>query len=160
MILEFATKYDFYMIEDDYLGDFEGSKSYKTLYEMDTNQRVIYLKSFSKIMFPGQRLGITVLPECMIDIFQSYKEIIDIHTNSISQIIMQTFIESGLYEHHKDKIVLRHLQKAHTLRDVLKTYFSNYEFNDNHQMHTVIKLPKQIDMNKLHQELSETSCFS
>src|SRR5699024_467729 len=67
VILEFAAKYDFYMIEDDYLGDFEGSNSYKTLYEMDTNQRVIYLKSFSKIMFPGQRLGITVLPENMIE---------------------------------------------------------------------------------------------
>ncbi|MFD1414985.1 aminotransferase-like domain-containing protein [Oceanobacillus jeddahense] len=155
VILEFAAKYDFYMIEDDYLGDFEGSSSYKTLYEMDTNQRVIYLKSFSKIMFPGQRLGITVLPENMIDIFQNFKEIIDIHTNSLSQIIMQTFMESGLYAHHKDKIVFRHQQKASTLSDVLKKYFSDYQFNDNHQMHTVIKLPKQINMNKLHQELEK-----
>src|SRR5699024_7443321 len=122
---------------------------------MDTNQRVIYLKSFSKIMFPGQRLGITVLPENMIEIFQNFKEIIDIHTNSLSQIIMQTFVESGLYAHHKDKIVFRHQQKASTLSDVLKKYFSDYQFNDNHQMHTVIRLPKQINMNKFHQELEK-----
>ncbi|MFJ5772110.1 PLP-dependent aminotransferase family protein [Psychrobacillus sp. NPDC093180] len=153
--LEFAAKYDFYIIEDDYLGDFEGDNSYKTLYEMDTNQRVIYLKSFSKIMFPGQRLGITVLPENMIEIFQSFKEIIDIHTNSLSQVIMQTFMKSGLYAHHKDKIVFRHQQKAKTLGNVLRTYFSDYQFNDNHQMHTVIKLPKQINMNKLHRELAK-----
>lgn len=154
-ILEFAAKHDFYIIEDDYLGDFEGGTSYKTLYEMDMNQRVIYLKSFSKIMFPGQRLGIAVLPEHMVGIFHNFKEIIDIHTNSLSQIIMQTFMESGLYAHHKDKIVFKHRQKASTLSRVLNTYFSDYQFNDNHQMHTVIKLPKKINMKKLHQELGK-----
>ncbi|WP_042472590.1 aminotransferase-like domain-containing protein [Bacillus ndiopicus] len=155
ILLNYAKTYDFYIIEDDYLGDFEGSNSYKTLYEMDMNQRVIYLKSFSKIMFPGQRLGIAVLPEKLIEPFHSFKEIIDIHTNSLSQVIMQTFMESGLYAHHKDKIVFRHQQKAKMLRNALKTYFSNYQFNDNHQMHTVIKLPKQINMNKLQEELAK-----
>ncbi|WP_107839749.1 PLP-dependent aminotransferase family protein [Metasolibacillus meyeri] len=154
-LLNYAKKYHFYIIEDDYLSDFEGNTSYKTLYEMDMNQRVIYLKSFSKIMFPGQRLGMAVLPAELIEPFQSFKEIIDIHTNSLSQVIMQTFMESGLYAHHKDKIVFRHQQKAKTLRDVLKTYFSDYQFNDNHQMHTVIKLPKQINMNKLYEELAK-----
>lgn len=155
ILLKFAVKYDFYIIEDDYLGDFEGNNSYKTLYEMDNDQRVVYLKSFSKIMFPGQRLGIAVVPVEFIESFQSFKEIIDIHTNSLSQVIMQTFVESGLYTHHKDKIVFKHQQKAEMLHHALKTYFSDYEFNDNHQMHTVIKLPKQINMNKLHEELAK-----
>lgn len=153
--MEFAVKYDFYIIEDDYLGDFEGNSSYKTLYEIDNDQRVIYLKSFSKIMFPGQRLGIAVVPEEFIESFQSFKEIIDIHTSSLSQVIMQTFMESGLYAHHKDKIVSKHQHKAEMLRRALRTYFSGYEFNDNHQMHTVIRLPKQINMNKLHEELTK-----
>ncbi|MDN6127781.1 MAG: hypothetical protein L0I66_05310, partial [Tetragenococcus halophilus] len=94
-----------------------------------------------------------VLPESLLDDFQSFKEISDIHTNSLSQIIMQTFIESGLYAHHKHKIVLKHQQKADALQKGLKKYFSAYSFNDNNQMHTVIKLPKQTNMNKLHQEL-------
>ncbi|KGX84591.1 aminotransferase-like domain-containing protein [Pontibacillus litoralis] len=152
-ILALAESFDFHIIEDDYLGDFEGNNRYQTLYEMDTNQRVIYLKSFSKIMFPGQRLGIAVLPEHLIDTFQRFKEIVDIHTNSLSQVIMQTFIESGLYAHHKDKIVLRHRQKANILRRALCTHLSGYAFNDNHQMHTVIKLPKHINMNRLHDAL-------
>ncbi|UUI42103.1 PLP-dependent aminotransferase family protein [Oceanobacillus oncorhynchi] len=155
LLLELAEKYDFYMIEDDYLGDFEGDNSYKTLYEMDNDQRVIYLKSFSKIMFPGQRLGITVVPEKLIEPFRSFKEIIDIHTNSLSQVIMQTFMESGLYAHHKDKIVSKHQQKAEILRHALNTFLSGYAFNDNHQMHTVIKLPKQINIQKLHEALAK-----
>lgn len=74
-------------------------------------------------MFPGQRLGITVVPEKLIEPFRSFKEIIDIHTNSLSQVIMQTFMESGLYAHHKDKIVSKHQQKAEILRHALNTFY-------------------------------------
>lgn len=155
VILDYAKKYDFYIIEDDYLSDFESASKYKTMFEMDTNHRVIYLKSFSKIMFPGQRLGLTVLPQELTTEFVELKEVIDIQTNTLSQVIMQTFIESGLYEHHKDKIVLRHRKKADTLRNALKIHFEHYIFNDNHQMHTVIELPKEMNMNKLYQELAK-----
>ena len=71
---------------------------------MDNNECVIYLKSFSKIMFPGQRLGFAVLPNNLVQKFLDIKEIINIQTNVISQSIMQTFINSGLYNYHKIKL--------------------------------------------------------
>ena len=154
-ILDFANQYDFYIIEDDYLSDFERSNKYKTMFEMDTNDRVIYLKSFSKIMFPGQRLGLIILPEKLVRPFIHLKEVTDIQTNSLSQVIMQTFIESGLYEYHREKIVQRHKSKAYTLRLALSRHLKNYSFCDNHQMHTVIELAKETNMDRLYRELKK-----
>jgi DNA-binding transcriptional MocR family regulator len=155
MILKLADKYDFYIIEDDYLSDFERTSKYRTVFELDNNHRVIYLKSFSKIMFPGQRLGLIILPEELIQPFAQLKEVTDIQTNSLSQVIMQTFIESGLYEYHRDKIVERHKTKVEILRHSLKKYLSNYSFPDNYQMHTVIELPNEMNMDKLYHELEK-----
>lgn len=152
-LLKMANKYDFYIIEDDYLGDFEKNNSYKSIYEMDNNERVIYLKSFSKIMFPGQRLGFVVLPITLVQKFVDIKEIVDIQTNVISQSIMQTFITSGLYNYHKNKIIDKHRHKVNILRQSLNKHFTNYEFNDNHKMHTIIKLPKSINTNALYNNL-------
>ncbi|MEK4844235.1 aminotransferase-like domain-containing protein [Staphylococcus sp. FSL W8-0271] len=152
-LLKMANKYAFYIIEDDYLGDYEKDKTYKSLYEMDNNECVIYLKSFSKIMFPGQRLGFAVLPNNLVQKFLDIKEIINIQTNVISQSIMQTFINSGLYNYHKNKIIDKHQQKVNKLRHSLNKYFKDYEFNDNHKMHTIIKLPKTINISVLYDNL-------
>lgn len=56
-IVKLAETHNFYIIEDDYMGDFDNYSKYHTLYELDNNDRVIYLKSFSKIMFPGKNWG-------------------------------------------------------------------------------------------------------
>lgn len=158
-ILNFADQYDFYIIEDDYLSDFERSNKYKTMFELDTNARVIYLKSFSKIMFPGQRLGLIILPEELVTPFTQLKEVTDIQTNSLSQVIMQTFIESGLYEYHREKIVQRHKIKARTLRLALRKYLKDDSFYDNRQMHTVIELPNKMNMDRLYLELKKRNVY-
>ena len=94
-----------------------------------------------------------MLPIKLIQKFLDIKEIVDIQTNVISQSIMQTFITSGLYNYHKNNIIDKHRQKVNVLRQSLNKHFTNYEFNDNHKMHTVIKLPKTINMNSLYNNL-------
>ena len=64
-ILELAEIYDFYIIEDDYLSEliYENSLEYIPFKWLDKNDRVIYIKSFSKIFLPGIRLGYLVAPD-------------------------------------------------------------------------------------------------
>jgi len=63
-ILELARIYDFYIIEDDYLSELIYNKSieYIPFKWLDKHNRVIYIKSFSKIFLPGIRLGYLVAP--------------------------------------------------------------------------------------------------
>ncbi len=57
-ILKLAEQYDVYIVEDDYLSDYEHNPKNDPLFSLDVNERVLYLKSFSKIMFPGLRIGL------------------------------------------------------------------------------------------------------
>lgn len=60
-----------YIIEDDYLADFEYNTKNDPLFAEDIKEQVIYLKSFSKIMFPGLRIGLAVLPPLFLAPFKN-----------------------------------------------------------------------------------------
>ncbi len=62
-LIELAEKYNFYILEDDFISDFAfDSSDNRPLKSYDTNNRVIYIKSFSKILMPGLRIGIVDIP--------------------------------------------------------------------------------------------------
>ncbi|MEG0854980.1 MAG: PLP-dependent aminotransferase family protein [Terrisporobacter sp.] len=62
-LIELSEQYDFYILEDDFISDFTfDSKDNRPLKSYDKNNRVIYIKSFSKILMPGLRIGIVDIP--------------------------------------------------------------------------------------------------
>lgn len=101
-LLYLADKYDFYIIEDDYLSELIYSKSikYNTLKSMDKNDRVIYIKSFSKIFLPGIRLGYLITPEKLKDSFQNFKINTDIATSSLMQRTLSLYMERDYWVEH------------------------------------------------------------
>lgn len=63
-IVNLAKRYDVYIIEDDYMGDFAKSTDLP-LHYYDTSDHIIYLKSFSMTIFPALRLGTIILPRTL-----------------------------------------------------------------------------------------------
>lgn len=62
-LIELSEMYNFYILEDDFISDFAfDSKDNKPLKSYDMKNRVIYIKSFSKILMPGLRIGIVDIP--------------------------------------------------------------------------------------------------
>ncbi|MEF9951792.1 MAG: PLP-dependent aminotransferase family protein [Clostridium sp.] len=100
-LIELAYKHRVIIIEDDAYGDlgYEG-KSLPLLKSMDTNGSVIYLSTFSKNIFSGLRLGWMVAHKRVIKEFATAKQIVDLHSSSLSQWIVERFIESGEFEDH------------------------------------------------------------
>ncbi|NLK94911.1 MAG: PLP-dependent aminotransferase family protein [Clostridiales bacterium] len=96
-LLELAEKYDFYIIEDDYLSELIYDK--KVLYEpfkwMDKNDRVVYIKSFSKIFLPGIRIGYMIPPKALEEAMQRSKFNTDIATSSLMQRALEMYIAEG-----------------------------------------------------------------
>ena len=67
-LLELAEKYNFYILEDDGLSNlYFDRKKPETLKSLDKNNRVIYIKSYSKIFMPGLRLAYITIPDIMLD---------------------------------------------------------------------------------------------
>ena len=99
-LLELANKYDFYIIEDDYLSEliYDENIKHEPLKSLDKYERVVYIKSFSKIFLPGIRLGYMITPSSFNEIIQSSKINTDIATSSLMQRALELYISEGLWE--------------------------------------------------------------
>ena len=107
-ILDLANQYGVYIVEDDYLGDLDPKKG-QTFHYLDTENRVIYIKSFSTSLFPALRITALILPNALKKAFVSYKNILDYDSNLIMQKALSLYIDSQLFE--KNRLVRLTLQE-------------------------------------------------
>lgn len=100
-ILELAYKYDFYIIEEDNQSDFNFT-GYETvpLKALDYKNKVIYIKSFSKILMPGLRIGLMILPKAALKKVLSAKYTTDIETSGFIQRAFDLFLKSDDWDKH------------------------------------------------------------
>lgn len=116
-ILLLAEKYNVYIVEDDYLGDLEGDPKSTPIFSFDKSDRVIYIKTFSKVLLPSLRIATVVLPKLLINTFREYKYWSDINTPLISQGALEIYINSGMFSLHANKIRNMYSQKMTDLKE-------------------------------------------
>ena len=110
-IVELASKYSVYIIEDDYMADFvEGNATPLHYYDMDGC--VIYVKSFSSILFSALKIGIVVLPKELVEPFAMRKLWMDYDSNVMMQKTFTLFIENGMFLKHRKEMVENYIEKS------------------------------------------------
>lgn len=119
-IAKLAGKYDVFIVEDDYMADLGVDRQSDPIFAYDGGSHVIYVKSFSKIIFPGLRVGAVVLPERLLKTFHSYKIYPD--TSLLSQASLELYIKNGMYERHKRKISSMYASRMLALNESLERY--------------------------------------
>src|SRR5438876_12405094 len=78
-LLEWAQRSRAWIIEDDYDSEYRYSNlPIASLQGLDGNARVIYIGTFSKVMFPSLRLGYLVIPVDLIERFAAMRQVMDI----------------------------------------------------------------------------------
>jgi len=122
-IIDIAHRSDCYIIEDDCLSELtfstsERPKPLKT-YDRGNNERVIYIKSFSKLLMPGLRIGFLSAPrEIYRDILQA-KHLTDIASSGLIQRAFDNYLRLGEWEQHLDQIRnLFHRRQSRLLKAV------------------------------------------
>ena len=118
-MVELAEKYQVYIIEDDYMADYERGTA-TPLHYFDTNERVIYVKSFSSILFSAFKMGIVVLPNALIKEFKKRKQLLDFDSNLLMQKTLALFIQNGLFEKHRQKMVAHYHEKSQQFKQLLE----------------------------------------
>jgi GntR family transcriptional regulator / MocR family aminotransferase len=100
-LLEWAQRSRAWIIEDDYDSEYRyGSLPIASLQGLDSNARVIYIGTFSKVMFPSLRLGYLVIPSDLIKRFAAMRQVMDICPTHITQAVMSDFIREGHFARH------------------------------------------------------------
>jgi GntR family transcriptional regulator/MocR family aminotransferase len=100
-LLEWAHDTGSWVIEDDYDSEYRfESLPIASLQGLDTNARVIYVGTFSKVLFPSLRLGYIVIPADLVDRFISVRQIMDIGPPDFFQHVTADFMNEGHFARH------------------------------------------------------------
>lgn len=150
-----AAKYDVYIAEDDYMADLGIGRRYDPIYAYDQTSHVIYLKSFSKIIFPGLRLGAVVVPLPLLETFRSYKGYTD--TSLLSQAALEVYIKNGMYGHHRHKIKAMYAKKIRAVYEALGRHNTDGLIEasaDSSGIYIQFKLPLTVNLERLVKRLA------
>jgi GntR family transcriptional regulator/MocR family aminotransferase len=100
-LLEWARESGAWIIEDDYDSEFRyAGRPLAALQGLDSDGRVIYMGTFSKVMLPSLRIGYLVLPPDIADAFIAARAVSDRHSPSVDQAALAEFITDGHFERH------------------------------------------------------------
>lgn len=127
-LLQWAANNNAYIIEDDYDSEFRyHGRPIEPLKVLDSNQRVVYIGTFSKTLLPDIRIGYVVLPRPLIEPFIKAKQLFEPHpTGLIEQKAIAQFMSKGLYEKHLRKMNRVYREKYEFLFEQLKTKLSPF----------------------------------
>lgn len=113
-LLAVANQRGAWIIEDDYDGEFRfDGRPLPTLKSGDIGERVIYVGTFSKTMFPALRLGFSIVPRPLVPIFRRISGAFLQGVPSSIQAVLAAFIEEGHFATH-----LRRMREIYAERHV------------------------------------------
>ena len=94
-LLDWSRRSGAWIVEDDYDSEYRYESSpIASLQGLDPDARVLYVGTFSKVLFPALRLGYLVVPADLVRRFAAVREATDVCPPSLFQAVMADFIAS------------------------------------------------------------------
>jgi GntR family transcriptional regulator/MocR family aminotransferase len=125
-LLEWVSGQGSWIIEDDYDSEFRyHGQPLEALQGLDRSSRVIYVGTFSKVLFPSLRIGYLVLPPNLVDYFVAAKSLADRHGPSLEQAALAEFISEGHFATHLRRMRRIYAQRQKQLQEIAKIYWRN-----------------------------------
>jgi GntR family transcriptional regulator / MocR family aminotransferase len=111
-LLDWARRAGAWIVEDDYDSEYRyESLPVSAIQGLDRDARVIYIGTFSKVLFPSLRVGYLVLPPDLVDPFTHVRGTLDIFPSTLYQAALEDFLAEGHFARH-----LRHMRAVYRER--------------------------------------------
>lgn len=124
-VYELACKYDFIILEDDPYGELRfAGENIPSIKSLDTEGRVIYSSTFSKLISPGFRTGYVSAPTEIIQKIVVCKQVSDVHSNIWAQVVSHRFMSSVNREEHFNKLRAVYKKKCELMCSLIEDGFS------------------------------------
>ncbi len=149
-LLRWAEENKSWIIEDDYDSEFRYSGDpVMSLQGIDRAERVIYVGTFSKVLFPGLRLGYMVVPMNLVEPIHALRAHADRGSPSFEQIVLNDYIREGHFTRHIRRMRKIYTNKREALLKALRGHLGNIiGINDcGAGLHIVVRLPEGVDDN-------------
>jgi GntR family transcriptional regulator/MocR family aminotransferase len=144
-LLAWAERAGAWIVEDDYDSEYRyDSKPIASLQGMDRHDRVIYIGTFSKVMFPALRLGYIVVPPDLVESFAALRQSMDLCPSHIPQAVMHEFIREGHFARHIRRMRPMYAERREVLvRELARAFAQGAEIiGAEAGLHVALSLPK------------------
>lgn len=122
-LLAWAQTHDAWIVEDDYDSEFRYTGApLPALKSLDGGERVLYAGSFSKVLFPGLRLGYLVVPSALCDAFIGNASLASPAQGWIEQATVTDFITQGHFSRHIKRMRQLYGERRAALAQALRQY--------------------------------------
>ena len=124
-LLDWAANHDAWVIEDDYDSEYRYvSRPLGALQGMDSQDHVVYVGTFSKVLFPALRMGYLVVPPKLWEAFLDARDALDVFSPSLYQLALAEFIQEGHFARHLRRMRGIYLGRRQALLDGIDRYCS------------------------------------
>jgi GntR family transcriptional regulator/MocR family aminotransferase len=147
-LLDWAAREGAWVLEDDYDSEYRYvGRPLAALQGLDRAGRVIYIGTFSKVLFPALRLGYVVAPPDLVPSFAAARAVTDRHSPTVEQAILADFIAEGHFARH-----IRRMRALYAARQAALIEAARHEIGDHMRiapaeagMHVIAWLPDSAD---------------
>jgi 2-aminoadipate transaminase len=123
-LLEMAALHQVPIVEDHIYARLRlRDKAISSLKAMDRDGIVIQIDSFSKVAFPGLRVGWCIAPERVIERLRVLKQASDLHTDQLAQATLAEFMTRGLFNRHLRRMIAVYARRLDVLEKCLERHF-------------------------------------
>jgi GntR family transcriptional regulator/MocR family aminotransferase len=145
-LLDWARRSGAWILEDDYDSEYRyESHPIASLQGLDRDSRVVYIGTFSKVLFPGLRIGYIVIPSELVPRFAAVREVMDIFPPTLFQAALTDFLNEGHFARHLRKTRLLYRESRSALVDAIRSELGGgvEVLGEQAGMHLVVTLPNR-----------------
>jgi GntR family transcriptional regulator / MocR family aminotransferase len=142
-LLDWAARNNAWIIEDDYDGEYRYvSRPLPALKSLDRDGRVLYVGTFSKVLFPGLRLAYLVVPETQIERFEQITQSLAAGSPELTQAIVTAFIAEGHFARHIQRMRKLYRERREATASGLQSVLGKHLQIDSQSggMHLILRL--------------------
>lgn len=146
-LVAWAERQQAWIVEDDYDSELRYAGHPFPAIQGLSPARVIYLGTFSKVLFPALRLGYVIAPSPLVDAFAGARAMLDRHSPTADQHVLAAYMQDGSFEAHVRRIRGLYAERRAVLLDALLPALpAGWSVQPSDQgMHVVLWLPEGAD---------------
>ncbi len=150
-IIKLFSKYQIPIVEDGFNEElrYSGSHLAPLMTYVGAGNNVIYISSFSKILFPGLRVGWILADKELIHSLESMKRARTIHTSTLDQAVLYQYLHDGYFERYLKKAKSVYKKKYELVRHACNQYIPFKRMTGDGGLHLFIELEEGINARTL-----------